>query len=83
MVDENNIILKASYVWTVLCLRSVDKIWIREMADEPGNFWSHPMLCFELCMGVPFEHESLEETSVKVEPLSPFYSKIVIVDLGP
>jgi len=55
VVDENDIVLKASYVWAVLCLRSINEIWIREAADEPGNFWPHPMLCLELFMGVPFK----------------------------
>ena len=33
-------------------------------------------------MGIPFDHQSLEETSVEVEALSLFYGEIVIVDLG-
>src|SRR5258708_3511768 len=81
MVDENEVILQTTYIRTVFRLGSVDKVRICEIADKGGDLWSHAMLDFQPGVGIPLQHQPLEETSVKIEPIAPLHRKAVVVDL--
>ena len=50
------------------------------MAYERGNFWPHPMLCFELGVREPLEDKAFEEAPVEIKSFAFLDSEVVIVD---
>lgn len=47
-------------------LRSVSEAWVRQVSDERGYLGSHTVLANQGCMGVAFQHETLEKRSVQI-----------------
>jgi hypothetical protein len=81
VVDENEVVLQATYIRAVLCLWGVDKVWICEMADKCRYLWSHAVLGFELGVRISFQYQPLEETPIKIEAVAFLNSEIVAINL--
>jgi hypothetical protein len=81
VVDKNDITPESSNVRTAFRLGRVLEVGICEVAHKGRDLWPHPMLCFELRMGIALEDESFEETPIEVEALALLDSEVEIIDL--
>jgi hypothetical protein len=61
VVDEYEVVAKATNVWTRLGGRSVDEVWVCQLANEGGNLWPHTVLGREGVMRESLENQALEK----------------------
>lgn len=81
VIDKYDCVLQPSDWWTGFSTRAVSEIWIREVANEGRNLWSHPVLLRKGAVWMALRDESLEQRPIKVIAVSLFHGQFVTFGL--
>lgn len=54
--EENDVVLQATDVWTILRLVGIDKVRVGQLTNEVGDFWAHTMLLAEGLVWIVTKH---------------------------
>ena len=66
MVDEDDVVLDAPQIWTVLRSVGVQEVRVCQLSDEVRDLWSHPVLLAERLVGISLQDKTFEERSVEI-----------------